>query len=90
MYTSNRGEDTIAVMAIDPKAGTVRLIQSMRCGGKTPRFFALTPNGSFMHVLNEDSDSIVTFDVELQSGMLIPKKRGVQCGSPVCMIFSPS
>ncbi len=70
LYASNRGEDTIAVFSIYSGTGRISLIQSMPCGGKTPRFFALTPDGHFMHVLNEDSDSIVTLSVDAQSGML--------------------
>ncbi len=88
LYVSNRGEDTIAVLAIEPDTGRIRLIQSMPCGGKTPRFFALTPGGHFMHVLNEDSDSIVTLSVDAQSGMLSETGRSQPCGSPVCMVYS--
>lgn len=87
LYVSNRGEDTIAVLAIDLATGRVRLIQSMPCAGKTPRFFALTPDGRFMHVLNEDSDSIVTMAVDAQTGMLSETGHGLRCGSPVCMVF---
>ena len=87
LYVSNRGEDTIAVLAIEAGTGRVRRIQSMPCGGKTPRFFALTPDGRFMHVLNEDSDSIVTLAVDGQSGMLSETGHSQPCGSPVCMVF---
>ena len=88
LYASNRGEDTIAVLAIDQATGRLRLIQSMPCGGQTPRFFALTPDGRFMHVLNEDSDSIVTMAVDAQTGMLGVTGQSLRCGSPVCMVFS--
>lgn len=88
LYVSNRGEDTIAVLAIEQDSGRVRLIQSMPCGGKTPRFFALMPGGRFMHVLNEDSDSIVTLAVDAQLGILTHTGQSQRCGSPVCMVFS--
>lgn len=87
LYASNRGEDTVAVLGIDPTTGRLQLLQSMPCGGKTPRFFALTPDGRFMHVLNEDSDSIVTLAVDGASGMLSTTGRQLRCGSPVCMVF---
>jgi 6-phosphogluconolactonase len=89
LYISNRGEETIAVLAIDQGSGRVRLIQSMYCAGKTPRFFRLTPDGRFMHVLNEDSDSIVTMAVDSLSGRLSGPLHGQPCGSPVCMVFGP-
>jgi 6-phosphogluconolactonase len=88
LYVSNRGEDTVAVLAIEPGTGRISLIQSMSCGGKTPRFFALTPDGRFMHVLNEDSDSIVTLAVDEPSGQLSPTGQSQRCGSPVCMVYS--
>lgn len=88
LYVSNRGEDTIGVFSIDPDTGRICLIQSMPCGGKTPRFFALMPGGRFMQVLNEDSDSIVTMAVDTQTGMLSDTGCRQTCGSPVCMVFS--
>ncbi len=87
LYASNRGEETIAVLAIDPNTGRIQLIQSMHCGGKTPRFFALTPDGRFMHVLNEDSDTIVTMSVDAQTGMLSVTDQSLSCGSPVCIVY---
>jgi 6-phosphogluconolactonase (cycloisomerase 2 family) len=89
LYVSNRGEDTIGVFSIESETGRICLIQSMPCGGKTPRFFALMPEGRFMQVLNEDSDSIVTLSVDAQSGMLSETGQSQPCGSPVCMVFRP-
>lgn len=90
LYASNRGEDTIAVLAIDAPSGRLRLIQSMPSGGKTPRFFTLTPEGRWIYVLNEDSDSIVTLAVDGTTGRLQETGRAVGCGSPVCMVFGKS
>jgi 6-phosphogluconolactonase (cycloisomerase 2 family) len=90
LYASNRGEDTIAVFCIHQASGRLTLIQTQSALGKTPRFFALDPNNLWMYVLNEDSDSIVTFGVSTKEGALSPNKHVVHCGSPVCMIFSPN
>lgn len=87
LYVSNRGEDTIGVLAIDPATGRISLIQSMPCGGKTPRFFALMPGGRLMQALNEDSDSIVTMAVNPMTGRLSNTGQSQTCGSPVCMVF---
>jgi 6-phosphogluconolactonase (cycloisomerase 2 family) len=46
------------------------------------------PGGRFMHVLNEDSDSIVTLAVDAQSGRLSSTGQSLQCGSPVSMVFA--
>jgi 6-phosphogluconolactonase (cycloisomerase 2 family) len=42
-----------------------------------------------MFVLNEDSDGIVAFVRDPQSGRLLQPRPAVPCGSPVCMVFSP-
>jgi 6-phosphogluconolactonase (cycloisomerase 2 family) len=38
-------------------------------------------------MLNEDSDSIVTFAVEADGRRLVPTGAVTPCGSPVCMVF---
>jgi 6-phosphogluconolactonase len=88
LYASNRGEDTIAVFGIDQANGRLSLIQSQPCMGKTPRFFAVSPDGRWLYVLNEDSDAIVVFGIDATTGMLHPTELSFTCGSPVCMVFS--
>jgi 6-phosphogluconolactonase (cycloisomerase 2 family) len=87
VYASNRGEDTIAVFAIDAITGRLSLIQSQASQGTTPRFFALSPCNRWMYVLNEDSDSIVSMQVNLADGKLNSTSYTTHCGSPVCMVF---
>lgn len=89
LYASNRGFDSIASYRIDPHSGRLQLLQVLPSGGRTPRFFALAPNGRCMFVLNEDSDSILAFDVAAD-GRLAATDLATSCGSPVCMVFSPS
>jgi 6-phosphogluconolactonase (cycloisomerase 2 family) len=87
LYYSNRGEDTIAVFSIDPAHGRLSLIQSQPSLGKTPRFFALSPQGRWLYALNEDSDTIVVFEVDTLTGMLRATDLAYACGSPVCLVF---
>jgi 6-phosphogluconolactonase (cycloisomerase 2 family) len=56
-------------------------------GGKTPRFFALAPDGQHLYVANEESDSIVAFRVDQATGLLSPTGESVTTGSPVCVVF---
>ena len=88
VYFSNRGEDTIAVLSIDPGNGRLSLIQSAPSLGRTPRFFTLSPHGRWLYTLNEESDSIVVFAVDAVSGQLSGTGLQYRCGSPVCMVFS--
>lgn len=88
LYTSNRGFDSIAVFSIDGTSGRLTFLGAQPSEGKTPRFFALSPDGRFMFALNEDSDSIVTFAVDTASGKLTATGAQISSGSPVCMVFS--
>lgn len=88
LYASNRGYDSVAVFAIDPVSGLLTAVGYVPSAGRTPRFFALTPNQRFMFVLNEDSDSIVCMAIDPHTGLPTETGRSVSAGSPVCMIFS--
>ncbi|HEY1229879.1 MAG TPA: lactonase family protein [Ramlibacter sp.] len=86
LHASNRGHDSIAAFAIEAD-GLLRFIAAEPSGGRTPRFFALAPHGAHLYALNEDSDSIVRFDVDRSSGALARTADVTRCGSPVCMVF---
>lgn len=87
LYVSNRGADTIAVFDLDGD-GAMAPSGSVACGGRTPRFFTLSPDGATLYVLNEDSDTIVPFAVDAATGMPRPLGWTFACGSPVCMVFA--
>ena len=55
--------------------------------GKTPRFFALDPSGTFLYAANQDSDTIVTFRVDQATGKLTPTGQVVKAGSPSAIVF---
>jgi len=52
VYGSNRGQDSIAVFSIDPNTGRLKFIECESTQGKTPRHFALAPDGQWMLVEN--------------------------------------
>jgi 6-phosphogluconolactonase (cycloisomerase 2 family) len=47
----------------------------------------LTPDGTRLFVANEETDTIVGFDVDQASGVLTSNGQVIKTGSPVCMIF---
>jgi len=89
LYVSNRGMDSIALFAIDPKKGTLSPRGTVPTGGKEPRHFALDPAGNFMFVENQLSDTIVIFHVDALSGDLTPTGDTLSVPSPVCLKFIP-
>ncbi len=87
VYASNRGDNSIAVFSIDDREGTLKPVQHVGCGGKTPRYFALDPGNDWLLVANEDSSNIVVFARNTRSGLLTPTGREYPVSHPVCMVF---
>jgi 6-phosphogluconolactonase len=89
LFASNRGEDSIAVFAIDSITGRLTYVETHSTGGKTPRNFAVDPTGSWLLAANQDSDDIVVFRIDRKSGRLTPTGDMLQVSSPTCLKFVP-
>jgi 6-phosphogluconolactonase len=89
LYASNRGQDTIAVFAIDPAKGTLEKTGEVPTGGKEPRHFAIDPTGRFLLAENQNSNSIVVFRIDPATGALTPAGETASVPSPVCLAFLP-
>jgi 6-phosphogluconolactonase len=55
--------------------------------GRTPRDFTLDPTGRFLLVANQDSDNIVTFRLDLQTGLPLEIAQSMAIPTPVCLQF---
>jgi 6-phosphogluconolactonase len=88
LYSSNRGDDSIAVFAIDVSNGRLTPVQQVSSGGSWPRNFSLDPTGRFLLVANQRSNSIVGFRVDESTGRLTPNGQTVEVASPVCVRFT--
>jgi 6-phosphogluconolactonase len=87
LYSSNRGNDSIAVFAIAGENGNLTLIENVPTGGKTPRNFAIDPTGRYLLAANQESNNIVVFRIEQKSGRLKPTGQVIEALSPVCIVF---
>jgi 6-phosphogluconolactonase len=56
--------------------------------GKKPRFFALSPDASRLYAANEDSHTIVEFDIDSATGRLAATGLVIETGSPTCIAFA--
>ncbi len=90
LYTSNRGDNSIQVYAIDPDKGTLRQIQSVPTEGKDPRGFALDPAGRILVAGNQDTNNLVVFKVDAETGKLTPSGQQFEIPSPVDVLFVPA
>jgi 6-phosphogluconolactonase len=87
LYTSNRGDDSIAVFSMDRSTGKLTFVQSVPSGGKAPRHFAIDPTGKRLLVANQDSGNIVVFDIDAANGLLTATGEVAKVASPVCLVF---
>ena len=87
VYGSNRGHDSIAVFAVNPKTGSLTLVEHESTQGKFPRGFGIDPTGNFLLVGNQESNKIVIFRIDQKTGELEPTGQVVSVPKPVCVKF---
>ena len=89
LYVSNRGDDSIAVFAIDQGNGKLSLVERVKTGGKEPRHFTLDPTGKWLFAENQNSNDVRIFRVDSESGRLTPTSHTIEVNSPVCVVLVP-
>jgi 6-phosphogluconolactonase len=87
LYASNRGANNLAVFSIDDREGTLKAVQHVASGGKTPRHFTLDPGNQWLLVANQDSSNIVVFARNPRTGLLTSTENQYPLSLPVCLIF---
>jgi 6-phosphogluconolactonase len=87
LYASNRGDDSLAMFAIDQSSGALTALGQVSTQGKTPRNFAIDPTGLFVVVANQDSGTLVTLSIDVLTGKLSPTGAQTDVPSPVCVKF---
>lgn len=88
LYASVRGNNEIHVFSVLNEGATLKEIQRISTLGNWPRFFIMDPTENFVLVGNERSNSIVSFERNVQTGML-RYNDSVFAPTPTCFIFIP-
>lgn len=73
LYGANRQGDeqgTLVAMAVDPGSGALSVLGHTSTRGRTPRHFALLPEGNALFVANRESNNLVSFRVDPNTGAL--------------------
>ena len=87
LYASNRGHNSVVVLSVDPEQGKMQVEGHTPVEGTIPRNFALTPDGQWLLVANQNSGTIASFRVDGATGRLslvgVPKA----IPTPVCIQF---
>lgn len=86
LYGSNRGDaNSISIFSIDQENGMIQPVGFQPSLGIHPRNFSFDPTGNFLLVANRDSDEVVIFKVDKQTGQLEDTKKQIKVSKPVCV-----
>jgi 6-phosphogluconolactonase len=86
LYASNRmPANNIAIFSLDPKSGKLKALGYEPTQGDVPRNFTIDPTGNFLLVANQETDNIVIFKRNKETGMLTDTGKRIQVGNPVCL-----
>lgn len=87
VYVSNRGHDSIAMFKfVGPGAPLVPLGHT-HSGGRTPRNFGVHPAGRALLAANQDSHTLVPFEIDPATGLLDQLDVGYHVSEPTCLAF---
>jgi 6-phosphogluconolactonase len=91
LYASNRGvANSIASFKIDPETGKLTPIARTSTQGQAPRHFAIDPTGTWLVAANQDTNNVVVFQIDAQTGELKPTGTNIEVPTPVCITFLES
>lgn len=85
VYASNRGHDSVAILEIGPRGGISRLVDRESTRGASPRNFALDPTGTFLYAENGETDAVVVFRIDSETGELEYTGQTIDVQQPSCM-----
>ncbi|MBT2442614.1 lactonase family protein [Streptomyces sp. ISL-36] len=86
LWAAVRGDDSIAVLALDESGEKAELVTTVPCGGRWPRDLALDPSGRRLYAANERSGDVTWLDVDAESG--VPRRTGsIDVPAASCVVF---
>lgn len=89
LYASNRGdENNIVSFKVLPNGKLEeKSIQYTSTEGKAPRNFTISKDGNWLLVANQDSNNIIAFRRNIQTGALTSTGVSIKLSMPVCLLF---
>ncbi len=90
LYASNREDlNNIVVYKINQENGKLEKVREQGSGGVHPRNFMIDPTGQYLLVANRNTDNIVIFKRDKETGMLTKTGREIAVSQPVCLKMVP-
>ena len=75
----------MAIYAVDQETGKLSLVGHESSQGIGPRDFTIDPSGALLLVANQDTDTVVSFWINQDSGMLNATGHVAKVPTPVCL-----
>ncbi len=86
LYGTNRGTfNDITGFSVNQHTGMLAYAGKISSFGKTPRNFAISPEGNFLLVANQNSDDVYVVPRDKKTGKLSPFIQKLEIGAPVCI-----
>lgn len=90
LYTSQRGDqNAITIFSIDKESGKLSKIGYQPTTGKGPRNFTIDPTGNYLLVAHQNSDNIIIFKRDKETGLLELTSNQIKVPKPVCLQMVP-
>lgn len=87
LYASNRGECNNITCFKVQENGKLKFLKQYKTEGIGPRNFTITPDGNYLIVGNQRSNTIALFSVNSFNGNLKLKSVSKEINSPVCFLL---
>ncbi|RRG17936.1 lactonase family protein [Weissella viridescens] len=87
IYTSNRGNNSIAVFQVKADGSIDSRIQLISTEGDFPRDFALSPNERYVIATNQNTDNATVYQRDTETGRLTLQEKDIQVPEPVRVVF---
>ncbi|MER6099036.1 lactonase family protein [Streptomyces sp. NPDC001728] len=86
LWAAVRGDDTLAVLALDGDGAAASFLASVPCGGTWPRDLTLDPAGRRLYVANERSGDVTWFTLDPENGT--PARAGaIEAPAASCVVL---
>ncbi|MBI5084297.1 MAG: lactonase family protein [Acidobacteria bacterium] len=85
VYSSNRGENSIAAFKVDAKTGKLEALGNTPTQGVMPRNFFIEPGGRWLLAANQRSNNVIVLEIDPKTGKLLNTGKGITVGQPVCL-----
>lgn len=84
VYVSNRGNDSIAVFAIQSD-GNVKLVQIISTEGEFPRDFNFNKTEDFLVVVNQNTNNATLYERDSETGLLTMLQKNFEVPEGTCV-----